>query len=141
MATKKTSKPKTAPAVDDRTSYSKNELDEFRVIINEKLVEAREEYRGQQDSLRNSTEMASDGYNPTEFGSEMADREQAEMLLARTGKFIDALERALIRIENGTYGRCKVTGTLIPKDRLRLVPHTETTIEAKLQQSTAPQNQ
>jgi RNA polymerase-binding transcription factor DksA len=141
MATKKSSKAKAAPAVDDRTSYSKEELEEFRVIINAKLVEAREEYRGQQDSLRNSTEMASDGYNLTEFGSEMADREQAEMLLARTGKFIDALERAMIRIENGTYGRCKVTGTLIPKDRLRLVPHTETTIEAKLQQSTAPQNQ
>ena len=141
MATKKSSKAKAAPAADDRTSYSKEELEEFRVIINAKLVEAREEYRGQQDSLRNSTEMASDGYNLTEFGSEMADREQAEMLLARTGKFIDALERALIRIENGTYGRCKVTGTLIPKDRLRLVPHTETTIEAKLQQSTAPQNQ
>jgi len=58
MATKKVSKSKSAPAVDDRTSYSKEELDEFRVIIKEKLVEAREEHRGQQDSLRNSTEMA-----------------------------------------------------------------------------------
>ncbi len=85
--------------------------------------------------------MASDGYNLTEFGSEMADREQSEMMLARTGKFIDALERALIRIENGTYGRCKVTGQLIPKERLRLVPHTETSMEAKLQQNTSPKNQ
>lgn len=139
MATKKGAKAKAAEA-EVRTSYSKEELEEFRAIINTKLAEAREEYKGQQESLRNSTEMASDGYNLTEFGSEMADREQAEMLLARTGKFIDALERAMIRIENGTYGRCKVTGQLIPKERLRLVPHTETSMEAKLQQTTPPRN-
>lgn len=139
MATKK-SKAKAEPA-EEKTSFTLEELNEFRGIIHVKLTEAREEYRGQQEALRNSTEMASDGYNLTEFGSEMADREQSEMMLARTGKFIDALERALIRIENGTYGRCKVTGQLIPKERLRLVPHTETSMEAKLQQNTSPKNQ
>lgn len=136
-AADKTAKAK-APQVDERTSYSKEELEEFRTLINEKLAESREEYKGQQEILRNSTEMAADGYNLTEFGSEMSDREQAEMLLARTGKFINALERALVRIENGTYGRCKVTGKLIPKERLRMVPHTETSIEAKLAQPQAP---
>jgi RNA polymerase-binding transcription factor DksA len=68
----------------------------------------------------------------TEFGAELQDKEQTELLMARTLKFVDALERAMIRIENGTYGRCRVTGQLIPKERLRLVPHTETSIEAKL---------
>lgn len=125
-----------ASKVDDRTSYSKEELEEFRLIIEEKLEEARQEYSVQQDSLKNTTEVAADGYNLTEFGSEMSDREQAEMLLSRTGKFINALERALVRIENGSYGRCKITGKLIPKERLKLVPHTETSIEAKLQQNT-----
>jgi RNA polymerase-binding transcription factor DksA len=138
-ADKTTTKGKAVAAqVDERTSYSKEELEEFRAIINEKLAESRDEYKGQQEILRNSTEMAADGYNLTEFGSEMSDREQAEMLLARTGKFINALERALVRIENGTYGRCKVTGKLIPKERLRMVPHTETSIEAKLAQPQSP---
>lgn len=123
---------------EEKTSYTREELEEFRQIITTKLDESREEYKSLQESLRNATEMSADGYNLTEFGSEMADREQAEMLLARTGKFINALERAMIRIENGTYGRCKITGKLIPKERLRLVPHTETSIEAKLAQTPPP---
>ncbi|MCS7073279.1 MAG: TraR/DksA C4-type zinc finger protein, partial [Bacteroidia bacterium] len=86
-------------------------------------------------SLRDATETSADNFNPTEFGNDTYDREQTELFLAREAKFIDALERALIRIENGTYGRCKVTGKLIPKERLRVVPHTETSIEVKKQQS------
>lgn len=122
----------------ERTAYSPEELDEFRGIIQSKLAEAKEEYSSLQESLRNSNEIAADGYNMTEFGTEMHDREQTEMMLARTGKFIDSLQRAMIRIENGTYGRCKITGKLIPKERLRLVPHTETSIEAKLAQQAQP---
>lgn len=121
---------------EERTSYAKDELEEFREIINNKLAEARTEFISLQESLRQSSEVAADGYNYTEFGSEMSDREHTEMHMARIGKFIGSLERAVIRIENGTYGRCKITGKLIPKERLRLVPHTETSIEAKLQQGT-----
>ena len=116
----------------EKTHYSKDELEEFREIINSKLKEARGEYKSLQEALRNSAEMATDAYNLTEFGAELQDKEQTELLMARTLKFVDALERALIRIENGSYGRCRVTGKLISKDRLRLVPHTETSIEAKL---------
>jgi len=116
---------------EEKTSYTREELEEFRHIIVAKLEEAKAEYRSLTDSLRNSTEMASDGYNMTEYGSDMLDKEQTEMLMARTSKFVEALERALIRVENGSYGRCKVTGKLIPKERLRVVPHTETSIEAK----------
>lgn len=122
----------------EKTTYSKAELEEFRAIINAKLADAKEEYSGLQESLKTRNRASADGYNMTEYGSEMHDREQTEMLMARTGKFIDALERALIRIENGTYGRCKVTGKLIAKERLKVVPHTETSIEAKLQQKTTP---
>lgn len=127
-----------AKTTTEKNSYSREELEEFRNIINTKLAESREEYKLGQESLRSSNEIAADGYNMTEFGTEMHDREQTEMMLARTGKFIDALERALVRIENGTYGRCKVTGKLIPKERLRLVPHTETSMEAKLAQQSQP---
>lgn len=118
----------------EKTHYTREELEEFRVIINRKLVEAREEYESLQDSLKNALENAADGFNRTEFGNDTSDKEQTEMFIARTLKFIDALERALIRIDNGTYGRCKVTGKLIPKERLRVVPHTETSMEAKLTQ-------
>lgn len=116
---------------EEKTHYSKEELVEFKDIILKKLAEAKDEETYLRDSLNSTAELAAEGFNATEFGSEMADKEQAEMLLARTLKFKDALERALVRIENGTYGRCKVTGKLIPKERLRIVPHTESSIEGK----------
>jgi RNA polymerase-binding transcription factor DksA len=116
---------------DEKTRYSREELQEFKDLILEKLAAARKEYKTYHENIRNTAEMTSDAYNATEYGSEIADKQQSEMLMARMVKFIDALERALIRIENGTYGKCKVTGKLIPKERLRLVPHTETSIEAK----------
>ena len=116
----------------EKTHYTREELEEFRVIILEKLKEAREENKNSQNSLRNSAETAGETYNKNEYGAEMQDKEHTEMLMMRNLKFIDALERALIRIENGSYGRCRVSGQLIPKERLRLVPHTETSIEAKL---------
>ncbi|MCE3007677.1 MAG: TraR/DksA family transcriptional regulator [Bacteroidetes bacterium] len=122
---------------EEKTHYAKGELQEFKDIIQDKLAEARQEYKTLQESLKQQgSEGGVDALNVTEMGTEFADKEQTEMLLARTGKFIDGLERALIRIENGTYGRCKVTGKLIPKERLRVVPHTETSLEAKLKQNT-----
>ncbi|MEM0997820.1 MAG: TraR/DksA family transcriptional regulator [Bacteroidota bacterium] len=118
----------------EKLFYKKEELEEFRAIINKKLAAAREEYKSLEESLRDSSEAAADGANLTDSGSETLDKEQTEMFMARQMKFIDALERALIRIENGTYGRCKVTGKLISKERLRVVPHTESSMEAKLKQ-------
>jgi RNA polymerase-binding protein DksA len=123
---------------EEKRFYNKEELEEFRQIINEKMTEAKEEYKRLVESLQETNEMSADGYNMTEFGSDTIDKEQTEMFLARQKKFMNNLERALVRIENGTYGRCKVTGKLIPKERLRLVPHTESSIEAKQQQYDKP---
>lgn len=118
--------------MEEKTHYSKQELEEFKEIIVKKLDEAKNEYKSLQEALRSSAEMSADSYNMTEFGSDLSDKESSEMMMGRTMKFIDSLERALIRIENGSYGRCKVTGKLIAKERLRVVPHTETSFEAKM---------
>jgi RNA polymerase-binding transcription factor DksA len=118
----------------EKLFYTKEELEEFRGIINKKLATGREEYASLEDNLRDSSEASADGNNLTDFGSDNMDKEQLEMFMSRTRKFIDSLERALIRIENGTYGRCKLTGKLIAKERLRIVPHTESSMEAKKDQ-------
>jgi RNA polymerase-binding transcription factor DksA len=119
---------------DERTRYSAEELVEFEELIQSKLETARAELRQMQEEIRSHNSGNSDAFNVTEFSSEVADKENMEMLMNRQLKFVDSLERAMIRIKNGTYGRCKVTGKLIPKERLRVVPHTETSIEAKLNQ-------
>jgi DnaK suppressor protein len=118
----------------EKNFYSKAELEEFRQIISTKLVAAKDEYKSLIEDLQSSNDASADSYNLTEFGSDTSDKEQTEMFLSRQMKFIDALERAMIRIENGSYGRCKVTGKLISKDRLRAVPHTELSMEAKMGQ-------
>lgn len=121
--------------VSKKNFYSKQELVEFREIINQKLEESRNEYRRLSESLKASGGNTADSYNFTEYGNESREKEQVEILMARQRKFIRNLEFALIRIENGTYGICKKSGELIPKARLRVVPHTTTTIEAKLGQN------
>lgn len=115
----------------EKNFYSRAELEEFRVLIQDKLKLAEEEYKELADSLKESNLTTADGYNMTEFGADTLEKEQIEMFMARQIKFIGALHRALERIENGTYGRCKETGKLISKERLRAVPHTELSIEAK----------
>ncbi len=124
--------------MEEKTYYTAEELQEFKELILNKLEKAREEYKSLQESLRETTENAADGYNITEYGTDTQEKEQLELFLMRQAKFIDSLERALVRIENGTYGKCKVTGKLIPKERLRAVPHTEISIEAKLAQKKTP---
>lgn len=135
MSTKKESKkakPEVAPVTDEnKTHYTKAELEEFRQIILGKLEESRKELKRLQESLQESNEIGSDSYNMTEFGSETLDKEQTEMFMAREAKFISNLEKALIRIENGSYGRCRITGKLIPAKRLRIVPHTMLSLEGK----------
>jgi RNA polymerase-binding protein DksA len=118
----------------EKNFYSKAELEEFKVIISEKLELAKQEYKELAESLQENNSSSADGFNMTDFGSDTLEKEQTEMFMARQMKFIGALERALVRIENGTYGRCKETGKLISKERLRAVPHTELSMEAKRQQ-------
>jgi RNA polymerase-binding transcription factor DksA len=132
MSAKKSKVEKPVVAEDEtKTHYTKSELLEFKEIIMGKLEESRKELKRLQESLQESNEMGSDSYNMTEFGSETLDKEQTEMFMAREAKFIGNLEKALIRIENGSYGRCRITGKLIPAKRLKIVPHTMLSLEGK----------
>ena len=124
---------------DERTRYSEDELKEFEVLINAKLDKAREEYHILKDTLNRTNDEGTDatsGGNTKvlEDGAETAEKENLSQLAGRQQKFIQNLENALIRIKNGTYGICSVTGKLIPKDRLIAVPHTTQSIEAKMMQ-------
>ena len=121
---------------EEKTRYSDAELEEFRVIINEMLDKARKEY----ESLRlvvmhngsNDIEDTSPSFRTVEDdGANQLSKEEASQLAQRQYKFIQNLEAALVRIENKTYGVCRMTGKLIPKERLRLVPHATLTVEAK----------
>ena len=119
-----------------KTRYSDEELEEFKTIINDMLDKARKEY----ESLRyviqhngsNDIEDTIPSFKTVEDdGAMQLSREEASQLAQRQYKFIQNLEAALVRIENKTYGICRVTGKLIPKERLRLVPHVTITVEAK----------
>ena len=120
------------------TRYSDNDLQEFQALIEEKLAVARENYDELQRALSHSDDNTTDDTAPTfkmmEDGSETMSREETAQLAARQQKFIVNLENALLRINNKTYGICRVTGKLIPKARLRLVPHATMSIEAKNKQ-------
>ncbi|MFI5204255.1 MAG: TraR/DksA family transcriptional regulator [Flavobacteriales bacterium] len=124
---------------DEKSRYNDEELQEFKKIINDKLAEARKDLDLLRSSLTHTSDNGTDDTSPTfkmmEDGSETLSREETAQLAGRQEKFIIALEHALIRIENKTYGVCRVTGKLIGKDRLRLVPHTTLSIEAKNMQN------
>jgi len=118
--------------------FSDADLQEFADLINEKLEQARSDYDQLQRSLSyeddNRTEDTAPTFKMMEDGSETMSREETAQLAARQQKFIMNLENALLRIKNKTYGVCRVTGKLIAKERLRLVPHATMSIEAKNQQ-------
>lgn len=120
---------------EDKTRYSDTELKEFRDIIQEKLEKAERDYELIKESFMNGLDNGTDDTSPTfkafEEGSETMSKEQNAQLAARQEKFIRDLKNALIRIENKTYGICRVTGKLINKERLKLVPHATLSIEAK----------
>ena len=121
-----------------KNRYSDKELEEFRDIINKKLTNARRELTTLQAQMTAANEHGTDDTASTfkilEDGSDSLAKEEAGQLASRQKKFIEQLENALVRIENKTYGICRVTGKLIPKERLRAVPHTTQSIEAKLNQ-------
>lgn len=122
----------------EKTRYSDAELQEFKNIILEKLRIAKEELSALTSTLSNSNANGTDDtagtYKTLEDGSATLEKEQVNQLAARQKKFIDNLEAALVRIENKTYGICRETGKLIQKERLKAVPHTTLSIEAKNKQ-------
>ncbi|MBK0378052.1 TraR/DksA family transcriptional regulator [Mucilaginibacter segetis] len=123
----------------EKTRYSDAELKEFKELILDKVRIAKEELNSLATSLSspnaNGTDDTAGTYKTLEDGSATLEKEQINQLAARQKKFIDQLEAALVRIENKTYGICRETGKLIPKERLRIVPHTTLTMEAKLKQN------
>lgn len=119
----------------EKKRYTDEELLEFKELILQKLKVAREDYDQILAALthrdNNSVEDTSPTYKVMEEGYATQSKEELNTLAARQKKFIENLNYALIRIENKTYGICRVTGNLIPKERLRAVPHATLSIEAK----------
>ena len=119
----------------EKTRYSDEELEEFRVLIQEKLDKAQQEYEELRSYVSNSEGNDVNDTSPTfktlEEGATTLSKEESGRLAQRQIKFIQHLQAALIRIENKTYGICRETGKLIPKERLRAVPHATLSIESK----------
>jgi len=122
--------------VPKKTRYSDEELQEFKEIILKKIEEAKALLESLRASYTNDKDSDTNDTSPTfkvlEEGAEVLSKEENAKLAARQEKLIKSLELALVRIENKTYGICRETGKLIPKERLRCVPHATLSIEAKL---------
>ena len=118
-----------------KTTYTKDELDEFRKIILTKIESAQEDLNVLRSATANDSDNGTEDTSPTfkqfEEGSSTLSKEENINLAERQAKFIRNLNNALIRIENKTYGICRVTGKLIAKERLKLVPHATLSMEAK----------
>jgi RNA polymerase-binding transcription factor DksA len=121
---------------EEKTAYSQDELREFEEIIHHKIALAKEELNLMKDTMSKKNDSGTDFTASTskllEDGADTLERENLSQLAVRQQKFIINLENALIRIKNGTYGICVDTGKLISKERLKAVPHTMHSIEAKL---------
>ena len=125
--------------IENKVKYSDAELQEFREIIEAKIAKAQEDLELIQSTYKNDSNNGTDDTSPTfkafEEGSETMSKEANVQLAIRQEKFIRDLKNAILRIENKTYGVCRVTGKLIQKERLKLVPHATLSIEAKRRQS------
>lgn len=119
----------------EKVRYSDAELQEFKELILEKLEQAQKEYDDLKSSMVNSNDTAdtSPTFKVLEEGANTLSKESLAQLANRQLSFIQKLKAALIRIENKTYGVCRETGKLIPKERLRLVPHATLSVDAKNQ--------
>ena len=121
--------------MEKRTRYSDEELEEFRQIINERLKTAREDYDQTMRVLSgqdtNDVDDTSPTYKALEEGSTAQTKEELVTMAQRQQKFINGLEAALLRIKNKTYGIDRITGELIPKERLRAVPNATLSVESK----------
>lgn len=114
--------------------YSDKDLQEFKVLIIKKLESAEIEYEELKNTLskrNNSAEDTNWRFNQQEAGADVLSKEESNILAQKQLKFIDALKNALVRIENKTYGICRITGNIIPKGRLLAVPHTTVGINQK----------
>lgn len=122
-------------AQDLKVRYSDNDLGEFRELIEDKITKAKSHLELLKSSYMNDGNNGTDDTSPTfkafEEGSETMSKEANTQLAIRQEKFIRDLKNALLRIENKTFGVCRVTGKLIAKERLKLVPHATLSIEAK----------
>ncbi|MBV6880357.1 TraR/DksA C4-type zinc finger protein [Epilithonimonas ginsengisoli] len=120
---------------DEKLRYSDADLQEFKELIQGKIDKAEYDLVLIKESFINDQNNGTDDTSPTfkafEEGAETLSKEQNSILAGRQEKFVRDLKHALIRIQNKTYGICRVTGKLIPKDRLRAVPHATLSIEAK----------
>ncbi|MGS0748413.1 TraR/DksA family transcriptional regulator [Halpernia sp. GG3] len=120
---------------EDRQRYSDGDLEEFKVLIQSKINKAERDLMLIRESFLNDKNNGTDDTSPTfkafEEGAETLSKEQNSILAGRQEKFLRDLKNALIRIQNKTYGICRVTGKLIAKDRLKAVPHATLSIEAK----------
>lgn len=120
---------------DEKLRYSDADLQEFKKLIQDKISKAENDLGLIKESFINNQNNGTDDTSPTfkafEEGAETLSKEQNAILASRQEKFVRDLKHALIRIENKTYGVCRVTGKLIPKDRLKAVPHATLSIEAK----------
>ena len=120
---------------ENKTRYSDEELAEFKEIILKKLEKARQDYDLLRATITHTSSNGTDDTSPTfkilEEGAATLSKEESGRLAQRQLKFIQHLEAALIRIENKTYGICRETGKLIPKERLKVVPHATLCIEMK----------
>ncbi|MBT8194892.1 MAG: TraR/DksA family transcriptional regulator [Bacteroidia bacterium] len=135
---RKKPQPKVKTEAPKGTRYSDGDLAEFKAVIEKKLNDARKELKELQSQMNHANEHGTDDTASTfkvmEDGSETLAKEEAGQLAGRQRKFITQLENALIRIENKTYGICRISGKLIRKERLLAVPHTTQSIESKLNQ-------
>ncbi len=125
--------------VEEKLRYSDEELEEFKALILEKLEVANAEYQDLRKQLRNGDNSDRDTapvFKNMEDGADTLNREELGLRASRLEKFIKGLQGALVRIENKTYGICRATGKLIPKERLRAVPHATLSIEAKENRTT-----
>ena len=122
-----------------KTRYTDEELEEFKQIILDKLAKAKEDLKLLTEAYTNNSENDTNDTSPTfkvlEEGQQVLSKEENSRLAARQTRFINNLENALVRIENKSYGICRVTGKLISKERLKAVPHATLSIDAKLAQS------
>lgn len=118
----------------DKTRYTDAELQEFKELISQKLETARAELKEYQDQIQKKNTGDSDSdykFRGLEDSGVLVEREYLSQMAGRQAQFIDHLEKALIRIDNKTYGICRETGKLISKERLKIVPHATLSIEAK----------
>lgn len=125
-------------STEEKTRYSAEELEEFRQIILQKLKKAKDDLALLVEAYTNHSGSDTNDTSPTfkvlEEGQQVLSKEENSRLADRQRRFINNLEAALVRIENGTYGICRETGKLISKERLRAVPHATLSIEAKNKQ-------